>query len=54
MKGPKVDYELYIPAGFQLDLSNVNGDVTAGSFDGDLRIELINGDVSIRTLYGTV
>jgi DUF4097 and DUF4098 domain-containing protein YvlB len=52
MKGPKVDYELYIPAGFQLNLSNVNGDISSGLFDGNIKLELINGDVSIEHFTG--
>jgi len=52
MKGPSVDYELYVPAGFQIELSNVNGDITGDNFNGDVRIELVNGDVSIRKFSG--
>ena len=52
MKGPKVEYELYVPANLHLDISNVNGSVTAGSISGDLKIELVNGDVSIENFTG--
>jgi hypothetical protein len=51
-RGPKVDYTIYVPAGFQLDLNNVNGDISTERLSCNLNIELVNGDVNIDNFSG--
>lgn len=51
-RSPRVDYEIFVPANFQLVLSNVNGDITSGRLSADMNIELVNGDVNIDNFTG--
>lgn len=52
IKGPKVDYTIFIPANHRIRISNVNGDITAGSLNADLKIEIVNGNVDIENFSG--
>lgn len=52
LKSPRIDYEIFVPPGLQIVVSNVNGDVTSGRLASDVKIELVNGDVNIDNYTG--
>lgn len=51
-KGPRVDYDISIPYGIELEIDNVNGNISCGSLSNDLKIDLVNGDVSLDNYTG--
>lgn len=48
----RVDYEIQIPSGIAIDIENVSGNVTADYLDNDLKIDLVNGEVSLEKYTG--
>ncbi len=52
IKGPKVDYEIHIPSGLAVEISNVNGNISSNRLATDVSIELINGNITFRNYSG--
>ena len=47
-------YEVTVPAGVNLSLSTVNGDVKVAECDGELELETVNGSIEARGVKGTL
>jgi DUF4097 and DUF4098 domain-containing protein YvlB len=50
----KVDYEITVPSGIEIEIENINGDVTAKNLNSDLRIDLVNGDIELSNYTGSL
>lgn len=48
----RVDYEITVPLNMEIEVENINGNVTAGSLTDDLKIDLVNGEVSLENYRG--
>jgi len=48
----RVDYEISIPAYIELEIENINGDITAKNLDNDLNLDIVNGEVEFRNYTG--
>ncbi len=48
----KVDYEIAVPSGLELEIENVNGEISTDRLSNDLKIENVNGDVSLDKFSG--
>ncbi|MBK8550421.1 MAG: hypothetical protein IPL53_04895 [Ignavibacteria bacterium] len=48
----KVDYEIVIPANLEIEIENVNGDITANRLNNDISIDLVNGEVELDGYTG--
>lgn len=51
-RGQRVDYEVVVPSGVNIEVENINGDIIANSLDNDLTIDLLNGEVSLQNYTG--
>lgn len=51
-RGQRVDYEIQIPSGLDIEVENVHGNIVASSLDNDLKIDLVNGKVSLENYSG--
>lgn len=47
-----VDYEITVPAGIELDINNVNGNVTSDNLNNDLSLNLVNGKTDLSNYSG--
>src|SRR5215467_5739086 len=47
-------YELTVPAGVNLSLQTVNGDVKVQDCDGELELSTVNGSIDARGVHGTL
>lgn len=50
----KVDYLIFVPARFDVNVENVNGDVEITDIDGELNIHLVNGKINLLNPTGVV
>lgn len=50
----KVDYLIFIPARFDVNVENVNGDIEVTEIDGELNIHLVNGKINLVNPTGIV
>lgn len=48
----RVDYEIIVPPGIEIEIENVNGNISAGKLSNDLKIDLVNGEVSLDNYSG--
>jgi hypothetical protein len=48
----EVDYEIYLPERFSIDVANVNGKIFVYDLKGDIRIENENGDITVKNNTG--
>lgn len=48
----KVEYDLYIPEGIEIEIENVNGDIYSKNLSNNLDISLVNGDVEVENYSG--
>lgn len=48
----EVNYEIYLPERFSIDIANVNGKIFVYDLKGDIRIENINGDITVKNTPG--
>lgn len=48
----RVDYEIQVPSGMDIEVENVIGNIVANSLDNDLKIDVISGEVSIEDYTG--
>lgn len=51
-KKQRVDYEIRIPDGIEIEIENVSGNISADNLNNDLYIDLVNGDVSVDGYTG--
>ncbi|MEO8447149.1 MAG: hypothetical protein ABI528_06615 [bacterium] len=51
-KDQRVDYEIQVPSNVELEIENVSGNITTNGLDNDLKIDLVNGDVSLEEYTG--
>lgn len=50
----KVDYEITVPSDIEIEIDNVNGDVTSKNLNNDLKIDLVNGEIELRNFTGAL
>lgn len=48
----RVDYEISIPENMDIELENVNGNITSNDLKNDIKIDLVNGEVAIEKFIG--
>ncbi|MBS1514871.1 MAG: hypothetical protein JSS63_07555 [Bacteroidetes bacterium] len=48
----KVDYEIFIPEGIEINLNNTNGSITAKELDNNIKASTVNGDIKLEKLSG--
>lgn len=48
----KVDYEIYLPERFAVDISNVNGKIFVYDIKGNVTVESVNGDITLKNTTG--
>jgi DUF4097 and DUF4098 domain-containing protein YvlB len=48
----RTDYEITIPSNIEIEIENVNGEVTTNKLNNDMKIDLVNGDVSLDKFSG--
>ena len=48
----KVDYEIYLPERFSVDISNVNGKIYVYDIQGNVKVESVNGDITLKNTPG--
>lgn len=53
-KGGKVDFNIKIPANLNVEINNVNGDITLAGIDGDVNIETVNSTINIAYCSGSI
>ena len=53
-RNPTVDYDLYIPENIEIEIENINGDLSAKNLNNSLKISLVNGDAEIENYTGTL
>lgn len=53
-KGGKVDYNIKVPAGMNVEIDNVNGDITLISINGDIDIETVNSAINLAYCTGSI
>lgn len=49
-----VNYNVFIPKNWLVNIVNVNGDVTLDSLEGDLLVSLVNGPVNLNKISASV
>lgn len=49
-----VDYEVTMPSGLRLSISNVNGNVTASGVENDVSVGNVNGNIGLTEIRGGV
>lgn len=50
----KVDYLIFVPARFDVNIDNVSGDIEVTEIEGELNIYLVNGDITLINPAGVV
>ncbi len=50
----RVDYHLRVPLDWNVEISNVNGDVFIDGLQGDAHIDLVNGKIRVREFIGSL
>lgn len=53
-KGGKVDYNIKVPAGMNVEIDNVNGDITLINIDGNINIETVNSAINLANCTGKI
>lgn len=53
-KNPTVNYDLYVPENIEIEIENINGDLSTKNLNNSLKISLVNGDVEIENYTGTL
>lgn len=48
----RVDFEIIIPANLEIDVENVNGNISSNNLNNDLKIDLVNGEVDLENYTG--
>ena len=48
----RVDYEIIVPSGIEIEIENVNGNISTGKLSNDLNIDLVNGEVALDNYTG--
>ncbi|MEO8210337.1 MAG: hypothetical protein ABI840_07225 [bacterium] len=51
-RNQRVDYEISVPLNMEIEVENINGNITAGRLTDDLKIDLVNGEVSLENYTG--
>lgn len=51
-RNSKTDYEITIPSDIEIEIENVNGEVTTNKLNNDIKIDVVNGDVSLDKFSG--
>ncbi|MCB0722412.1 MAG: hypothetical protein KDC42_08910 [Ignavibacteriae bacterium] len=49
-----VDYIVYVPARFEVNINNVSGNVEARDIEGDVNIDLVNGNINLDNISGAI
>ena len=53
-KSGRVDYNIKVPAGINISIDNVNGDITIVRIDNDIRIETVNSSINLNKCSGKI
>ncbi len=53
-KEQRVDYEVQIPSNLEVELQNINGNIISNDLNNDLKIDLVNGEVSLYKYSGSL
>ncbi|MEO8211208.1 MAG: hypothetical protein ABI840_11675 [bacterium] len=53
-RNQRVDYEIYVPANIEIEIDNVNGNITSNGANNILKVTLVNGDVELNNFTGRV
>lgn len=53
-KGGKVDYNIKVPAGMDVEIDNTNGDITLVNLDGRIDIETVNSAINLANCTGSI
>ncbi|MEO8665493.1 MAG: hypothetical protein ABI462_08340 [Ignavibacteria bacterium] len=51
-RNQRVNYEIHVPSGIDLEVDNINGNLVANDLNNDLMIDLVNGQVSVEHYTG--
>lgn len=53
-RNQRVDYEIYLPPNIDIEIDNVNGNISSSGARNNLNISLINGDVDLSYYTGRI
>lgn len=53
-RNPTVNYDLYIPDNIEIEIDNINGDLSAKNVNNSLKVSLVNGDADIDNVSGSM
>jgi hypothetical protein len=53
-KNPRVDYDIFVPSGIDVEIENVNGDFNAKKLNNKLKISLVNGNADVERYTGNL
>jgi hypothetical protein len=48
----RVDYEITVPSNIEVEVENVNGNITTSGLNNDMKIDLVNGEVALESYTG--
>jgi hypothetical protein len=48
----RVDYVITVPEGFDLEIENINGNITSDQLNNDVKIDLVHGKVDLEKFTG--